>query len=244
MEHFNTTIGSSKSLKMFDECSNFDGSIKSIYLAENQKVFSEKPLKSILKKCDSDIEPKRRVRFNLDPQIRYIPNRCQTKSKAQQSRSNNNLSNGSYCQDVYNDSRIFRPHRNFNRYPRQTVDEKNNYVQEPRSCFNETCHGYYNCNNKPNYSRSYCDDTFVFKIENIPNNVRVRDLKAALAERGIKPLHITWKGPRGFAYLRYAISNGVDKEQVMSSLHKISFKSNGVETSRLQTLIVTACQLY
>lgn len=67
--------------------------------------------------------------------------------------------------------------------------QKDNHVQESRSCFNETCHGYTNGNNKPNYSRSYCGDIFQFKIENIPDNVRVRDLKAALAERGVKPLY-------------------------------------------------------
>lgn len=121
MRNFSTTIGSSKSLKMFDEYSNFDGSIQSIYLAEDQQGFSKKPLKSILKKCDSNVKPKRRVEFNLNLQIHYIPNECQTKSKAQQARSYNILSKGSNCRDVYTGSRIFRPHRNFNGNTRQTV---------------------------------------------------------------------------------------------------------------------------
>lgn len=55
--------------------------------------------------------------------------------------------------------------------------------------------------------------------------------------------HITWRGPRGFAYLRYNNSNDVNKDNVMDSLHNVRIKPNGVETSQTQTLIVTECQL-
>lgn len=33
-------------------------------------------------------------------------------------------------------------------------------------------------------------DDFVLKVGNIANNVRVRDLKTALMERGVKPLYV------------------------------------------------------
>lgn len=66
------------------------------------------------------------------------------------------------------------------------------YVQEPRPHYNNNNNhiGYYNSNEKPNYSRSSSGDEFVLKVGNIANNVRVRDLKAALMERGVKPLYV------------------------------------------------------
>jgi hypothetical protein len=40
-------------------------------------------------------------------------------------------------------------------------------------------------------------------VGNISSGTRVRDLKNALAERGVKPSDITWRGQRGFAYLHF-----------------------------------------
>lgn len=54
--------------------------------------------------------------------------------------------------------------------------------------------------------------------------------------------HITWRGPRGFAYLRYGISSDVNKDNVMGSLQNVRIKPNGIETAQTQTLIVTECQ--
>lgn len=48
---------------------------------------------------------------------------------------------------------------------------------------------------------------FSLMVSNIEKNVRVRDLKNALNERGIKPNDITWRGYKGFCYLHYAKSN-------------------------------------
>ncbi|CAI6368631.1 unnamed protein product [Macrosiphum euphorbiae] len=146
-------------------------------------------------------------------------------------------------QDNYTSSRVFRPPQYRNGMASQT-DERD-YVQEPRPHFNNNNNnhiGYYNSNEKPNYSRSSSGDEFVLKVGNIANNVRVRDLKAALMERGVKPLHITWRGPRGFAYLRYSNSSDLDKDDVMGSLQNVRIKPNGIETAQTQTLIVTECQ--
>lgn len=44
---------------------------------------------------------------------------------------------------------------------------------------------------------------FSVKISNIGPNTRVRDLKQALSERGVKPQFMVWKGFRGFAYLHF-----------------------------------------
>jgi hypothetical protein len=49
---------------------------------------------------------------------------------------------------------------------------------------------------------------FSLRVGNISSDVRVRDLKAALAERGIKPTDITWRGYRGFAFLHFAKAGG------------------------------------
>lgn len=49
--------------------------------------------------------------------------------------------------------------------------------------------GYFNSHEKSKYSKSISGDEFVLKVGNIANNVRVRDLKAALMERGVKPLY-------------------------------------------------------
>ncbi|XP_022162747.1 uncharacterized protein LOC111028416 isoform X2 [Myzus persicae] len=146
-------------------------------------------------------------------------------------------------QDNYTSSRVFRPPQYRNGMTSQS-DERD-YTQESRPHFNNNNNnhiGYYNSNVKPNYSRSSSGDEFVLKVGNIANNVRVRDLKAALMERGVKPLHITWRGPRGFAYLRYSNSSDLDKDDVMGSLQNVRIKPNGIETSQTQTLIVTECQ--
>lgn len=48
---------------------------------------------------------------------------------------------------------------------------------------------------------------FSLHIGNIEKNVRVKDLKKALTEKGIRPDGITWKGYRGFCYLHYTARN-------------------------------------
>ncbi|CAG9569285.1 unnamed protein product [Danaus chrysippus] len=44
---------------------------------------------------------------------------------------------------------------------------------------------------------------FTVKISNISPNTRVRDIKSALFERGVKPHVMIWKGFRGFCYLHF-----------------------------------------
>lgn len=46
---------------------------------------------------------------------------------------------------------------------------------------------------------------FSLLVSNIEKSVRVRDLKNALLEKGIKPNDITWRA--GFCYLHYAKPN-------------------------------------
>lgn len=44
---------------------------------------------------------------------------------------------------------------------------------------------------------------FSLKLSNILSGARIRDLKNALLERGIKPNEITWLGYRGICYLHF-----------------------------------------
>lgn len=62
-------------------------------------------------------------------------------------------------------------------------------MRESRPHFNSNRPGYFSSSEKRSYSRSISGgDDFVLKVGNIANNVRVRDLKAALMDRGVKPL--------------------------------------------------------
>ncbi|KAJ8917856.1 hypothetical protein NQ315_010769 [Exocentrus adspersus] len=53
---------------------------------------------------------------------------------------------------------------------------------------------------------------FSLQVGNIARDVRVKDLKKALIEKGIKPDIITWKGYRGFCYLHYTARNNKRSE--------------------------------
>ncbi|XP_076178839.1 methenyltetrahydrofolate synthase domain-containing protein lost isoform X2 [Ptiloglossa arizonensis] len=44
---------------------------------------------------------------------------------------------------------------------------------------------------------------FSLKLSNISSGTRIRDLKNALSERGVKPDEITWQGYRGVCYLHF-----------------------------------------
>ncbi|XP_043267797.1 methenyltetrahydrofolate synthase domain-containing protein [Venturia canescens] len=56
---------------------------------------------------------------------------------------------------------------------------------------------------KPMRPRTRADIDFSLKLSNIKSDVRVRHLKNALLERGIRARHITWHGQRGYCYLHF-----------------------------------------
>ncbi|XP_046144317.1 methenyltetrahydrofolate synthase domain-containing protein isoform X1 [Osmia bicornis bicornis] len=51
--------------------------------------------------------------------------------------------------------------------------------------------------------RSKSQVAFSLKLSNISSSARIRDLKNALLERGVKPNEITWLGYRGICYLHF-----------------------------------------
>ncbi|XP_054258917.1 methenyltetrahydrofolate synthase domain-containing protein isoform X2 [Macrosteles quadrilineatus] len=75
---------------------------------------------------------------------------------------------------------------------------------------------------------------FSVKVSNIDSTVRVRDLKNALIEKGVKPHDITWKGHRGVAYLHFAKlktqpENPPGVDDVIASLQGLKVKCRSEE---------------
>ncbi|XP_049780175.1 methenyltetrahydrofolate synthase domain-containing protein [Schistocerca cancellata] len=75
---------------------------------------------------------------------------------------------------------------------------------------------------------------FSLRVDNIGTDVRVRELKAALAERGVRPKDITWKGSKGFAMLHFR--NPDEHENIIASLQDIKLREEG------ETLLVQLAQ--
>ncbi|XP_022827422.1 methenyltetrahydrofolate synthase domain-containing protein [Spodoptera litura] len=81
------------------------------------------------------------------------------------------------------------------------------------------------------------DIDFSVKISNISPNTRVRDLKQALSERGVKPQIMVWKGFRGFCYLHFFkpspqkgegdSGSSVSMESVLAALAQMSLGGSG-----------------
>ncbi|XP_068625428.1 methenyltetrahydrofolate synthase domain-containing protein [Battus philenor] len=78
---------------------------------------------------------------------------------------------------------------------------------------------------------------FSVKISNISPNTRVRDLKQALTERGVKPQIMVWKGFRGFCYLHFFkpgpqkgegdSAPAINMESVLTALAEMSLGGSG-----------------
>ncbi|XP_049880723.1 methenyltetrahydrofolate synthase domain-containing protein [Pectinophora gossypiella] len=78
---------------------------------------------------------------------------------------------------------------------------------------------------------------FSVKISNISPNIRVRDLKQALSERGVKPQIMVWKGFRGFCYLHFFkpgpqkgegdSTTTINMESVLAALNEMSVGGSG-----------------
>ncbi|CAK1541069.1 unnamed protein product [Leptosia nina] len=98
--------------------------------------------------------------------------------------------------------------------------------------------------NRPRRPRPVID--FSVKISNISPSTRVRDLKQALNERGVKPQMMTWKGFRGFCYLHFykvpqkgeGDNVQVPKiESVISALSEMSVGGTGDESNEKPRLL-------
>lgn len=86
---------------------------------------------------------------------------------------------------------------------------------------------------------------FSVKISNISPSSRVRELKQALTERGVKPQIMVWKGFKGFCYLHFlkAPQKGegdgatpLDMEGVLSALAEMSLQAESEDKPRVLTV--------
>ncbi|XP_011497038.1 PREDICTED: 5-formyltetrahydrofolate cyclo-ligase-like protein COG0212 [Ceratosolen solmsi marchali] len=75
---------------------------------------------------------------------------------------------------------------------------------------------------------------FSLRLSNIASTVRVRDLKCALQERGVKPNNIAWYGQRGFCYLQFGKlrkntsidDQSVQVDSIIASLQQLKVSEN------------------
>lgn len=96
---------------------------------------------------------------------------------------------------------------------------------------------------------------FTLRINNITSDVRVRDLKNALAERNVKPSEITWHGQRGFAFIHFAKpkkepETPIVMDDIVASLQDMKIANEGKEVTlhvepakpitRIETMNITA----
>lgn len=62
-------------------------------------------------------------------------------------------------------------------------------------------------------NRDYC-----VKISNIARNIRIKDLKAELRNRGVNPMFISWKGAYGKCYLHFGKRPEIDSEAAIAEM--------------------------
>ncbi|XP_043256970.1 methenyltetrahydrofolate synthase domain-containing protein isoform X2 [Colletes gigas] len=86
--------------------------------------------------------------------------------------------------------------------------------------------------------KSKSQTEFSLKLSNISSGTRIRDLKNALSERGVKPNEITWQGCRGICYLHFnklkkknsTQEQPIQVDSIMANLQKLRIgESDGKE---------------
>lgn len=76
--------------------------------------------------------------------------------------------------------------------------------------------------------RSKLHINFTIKLSKIRPEVRIRDVKNALNDRGIKPSELTWRSQRGICYLHFGTIDGYPTDEplsihsIINSLQKLS----------------------
>ncbi|XP_001607418.1 methenyltetrahydrofolate synthase domain-containing protein [Nasonia vitripennis] len=159
------------------------------------KQFVEKEGKVVtLKEEDSDEESRSKERIRVKKMISEL----QQKYRRSRSRPNSGIKeNGTTEKDRDVRRRPYLRKRRL-RKARDNNDENND--SENKSTENRT-------NAKiPRPARRFTPRNhvdFSLRLSNIASTVRVRDLKNALIERGVKPTNITWRGQKGFCYLHF-----------------------------------------
>ncbi|KAJ4451022.1 hypothetical protein ANN_02458 [Periplaneta americana] len=126
-------------------------------------------------------------------------------------------------------TRMFRRRRNSARKQASSVP-KDGSVEEANEIENIVGEANRKEKRRPIRPRQRPAIEFSLRVGNIASDVRVRDLKAALAERGVKPTDITWRGHRGFAFLHFTKtatpSAPVAVDNIVASLQDLKLGTN------------------
>ncbi|XP_067010986.1 methenyltetrahydrofolate synthase domain-containing protein [Anabrus simplex] len=184
-----------------------------------------------LKEVDSDIEePPPRVNARGEGRNRFRKRRPQlTKASSEEGAGEESRENGV---GGSRPSRTFRRRRNPGKKPVKSTTEENttsddvpNENEAPVS--KKVRRPALRLRQRPHVE-------FSLRVDNIAPDVRVRDLKAALAERGVKPSDITWCGHRGYAFLHFAktgqaatVNAPVGVDSIVASLRDMKLGTEG-----------------
>ncbi|XP_043584209.1 methenyltetrahydrofolate synthase domain-containing protein [Bombus pyrosoma] len=163
--------------------------IKSMPVLQRLKEMDEKEGKIVtLKEEDSDIEIQKSYRSH------YMRNKRRFKTKKVASTGTDvNEERGKQVKPGFSKKRAFNKLKSgddnvFSDVAEEKVERNDKNMQQRRK-------------NLRLKSRSQVE--FSLKLSNISSGARIRDLKNALLERGIKPNEITWLGYRGICYLHF-----------------------------------------
>ncbi|XP_012234403.1 methenyltetrahydrofolate synthase domain-containing protein [Linepithema humile] len=162
--------------------------VKTMQVLQQLKEMDEKDGKIVvLKEVDSDVD----TRHYVKNRIKYP--RSKKRFNTKKDVENSTAENGK--------DKIDKPRFSRKRiYKKVEAEEENNPNAEIQITKVEN-----NSKSAPrrrkNFRKTHID--FSLKLSNISSGVRVRDLKNALLERGVKPSEISWRG-RGICYLHFS----------------------------------------
>ncbi|XP_026470436.1 methenyltetrahydrofolate synthase domain-containing protein-like [Ctenocephalides felis] len=185
--------------------------------------------KIVLKEVDTDNESVEKVR---------VPNKFQQRRRSRKSAKNIE------SEPNEGDGDASEHRRNGRRLRRRRVSEKEeNDVLDVLDVSNENGQSRRNHLRKRRTRRTKPQIEFSVKVGNIAKTDRVRDIKSALAERGVKPFDITWRGVKGFCYLHFAMKpagvNTLGVDAIIESLSGMKVGGGEEGTTSCQPHILT-----
>ncbi|XP_017774379.1 PREDICTED: methenyltetrahydrofolate synthase domain-containing protein isoform X2 [Nicrophorus vespilloides] len=159
-----------------------------------KEIDEKKGIDVALKEVDTDVESYESRRFHRSK--RFPRRRPRSAGKASESQGEDTSKNENRKPRRFPKPRYYRSNNQKSDADSNEVVENGN-LRRPLRATNGSRY-------KKSYRRNKPVIDFSLMVSNIEKNVRVRDLKNALNERGIKPNEITWRGYKGFCYLHYA----------------------------------------
>ncbi|EFN83333.1 Methenyltetrahydrofolate synthetase domain-containing protein [Harpegnathos saltator] len=168
--------------------------LKTMQVLQQLKEMDEKDGKNVfLKEVDSDVE----TRQYIKNRVKYPRNKKRLGAKKNASNTEKNFT----AEDGKDktDKPRFPRKRSQKKVP---VEEENNSLNIETKTENNIKSTSRLRKNPRARTKAHID--FSLKLSNISSGVRVRDVKNALLERGIKPSEIIWQGYRGICYLHFS----------------------------------------